>query len=461
MKHFNIAVLLLGFLGVAASVNLIAVFAPETGFDALWYHLTISKIYLTSHFVFHIPGGLLYYSAMPRLVEVLNIPLLSLLSDTGPHLLSFSAGIGAAVLTYLLARVYVNKTMSLLAATVFYVTPLVGWLSGSGYIDLIVTFWQVLAFYLLVRKRYWLVGLVLGLAVSTKSLQLATLLVYFALVVIVVRKPIEAIKMALVAILVGLPWYLLDFLNTGSPIYPIAAGLFDSSVSSKAQLIQPLSIVGDYWKIFLAPDDIISPIFLLIVPFGIAVRKKILPQSRLLVSFFGLSYLVWWLIPRTGGGRFILPFLPVWAVLVAQIISAIEKRVQYLLICSILIVSVTNLVYRFGAEYKLINYLLGKESKQEYLCQNFDFSLGNFYDCDGYFSRTITAHDLVYVKGVHNLFYVNFPFVDETYYRGQKVNYILIQGGSPLQNLPYQLTSQKWQLVYNNSHTRVKLYKLL
>src|SRR5262245_17284235 len=44
-------------------LNFIGVLGPERGFDALWYHLTLPKLYLLNHSIFFIPGGLLYYSA--------------------------------------------------------------------------------------------------------------------------------------------------------------------------------------------------------------------------------------------------------------------------------------------------------------------------------------------------------------------------------------------------------------
>src|SRR5262245_28880466 len=39
-------------------INLIGTLGPELGFDALWYHLTLPKLYLLNHEIFFIPGGL-------------------------------------------------------------------------------------------------------------------------------------------------------------------------------------------------------------------------------------------------------------------------------------------------------------------------------------------------------------------------------------------------------------------
>src|SRR5579862_5231038 len=45
-------------------VNILGAISPETSFDALWYHLTLAKIYAANHKIIHVPGGLLYYSDM-------------------------------------------------------------------------------------------------------------------------------------------------------------------------------------------------------------------------------------------------------------------------------------------------------------------------------------------------------------------------------------------------------------
>ncbi|KKT96647.1 MAG: hypothetical protein UW99_C0053G0005 [Candidatus Collierbacteria bacterium GW2011_GWC2_45_15] len=79
-------------------LNLLTVFTPEIGFDALWYHLTLPKLWLYKHQWFF-PGGLMYYSVMPRLSETLFIPLIALTGYIGPKFLQFLAGLGTALLT--------------------------------------------------------------------------------------------------------------------------------------------------------------------------------------------------------------------------------------------------------------------------------------------------------------------------------------------------------------------------
>ena len=62
-----LSVILIFILILQGAVNLVGALGPELGFDALWYHLTLPKIYLENHSINFLPGGLFYYSAMPKL----------------------------------------------------------------------------------------------------------------------------------------------------------------------------------------------------------------------------------------------------------------------------------------------------------------------------------------------------------------------------------------------------------
>src|SRR3989344_4563919 len=109
------SLLLISILVFAAGINFLGVLVPERGFDALWYHLTIPKIYLSRGEIFHIPGGLLYHSALPRLGEILYLLGIKIDPVIGPHLVSWASGISSAVLIYLIARLYIPKSWALLA----------------------------------------------------------------------------------------------------------------------------------------------------------------------------------------------------------------------------------------------------------------------------------------------------------------------------------------------------------
>lgn len=367
---------------LASLVNLVAALGPELGFDALWYHLTIPKIYQMWGKIDFIPGGLLYYSAMPRLGEFLY-----LVGDRGAHLINLAAGLGAAYITYKIARkIGLSSFFSFLSSLIFYATPLVGWQSGSAYVDLIRTFFEALALYWVLSNRNFLGGIAAGLAISTKTLALGSLGILWLLSKL-------SWRFLLPAVLIAAPWFIWAYFKTGYPFYPIGA-----------------------WLSLGTPGfELPGPIYLMVLPFFFKVKKP-----GLLTAYVVLSFLVWLITPHTGEGRFLLPYLPAWSVLAAVII----QKYKLLLPVAVLI-AVINIGYRAAANIKVLPYLAGRETKEQYLCKHLDFSTAVFVDCDGWFAKNIKAPDLVLVKGFHNLYYINFPFVHETWYKGEKVTYVL------------------------------------
>jgi hypothetical protein len=103
-----------------ALVNLAGVLGPELGFDALWYHLTLPKIYLQNHSIFYVPGGLLYYSAMPKLAETLYIVGLAFGNEIFVKLIHFFFGILSLFALYKLSRKFLPINLSLLVLILFY-----------------------------------------------------------------------------------------------------------------------------------------------------------------------------------------------------------------------------------------------------------------------------------------------------------------------------------------------------
>lgn len=418
----------------AALVNLAGAFGPELGFDALWYHLTIPKLYLQWGRVDYIPGGLLYYSVMPKLGEFFY--MLVGANDIGAHLINWLFGLGTALIIYKISRKFLDAKYSILAAIIFYATPLVGWQSGSAYVDIIRTFFEALAFYFVISGNVIFAGISAALAISVKTLALGSIPI-LALLVILRRG--NVIKFLLPAILLSAPWFIYSYFQTGYPFYPLGAGILDQS--------HRLGIFT-WWKIF--PDsDPITPVYLILVPFFVKevfLHRKRTSYETSLTVYVILSYLIWWLTPRTGGGRFLLPYLPVWSVLAACIIYKIKPR---FLIFLTIFIAIINIGYRAAAQIKILPYLTGKESRTEYLCKNLDFKTAVFVDCDGFFAKTIKPQDLVLVSGFHNLYYINFPFVHESWSKNETVNYILT----------YRATASG-TLVYENSLTGARLFKL-
>ena len=111
---------IIGLILLSALVNLIGALGPELGFDALWYHLTLPKIYTIYRRIVFIPGNLLYYSAMPKLAEMFYLPAVFLNKEIIAKLTHYLFGLFSALALYRLSSRYLKRPRALLAVLVYY-----------------------------------------------------------------------------------------------------------------------------------------------------------------------------------------------------------------------------------------------------------------------------------------------------------------------------------------------------
>ncbi len=477
-----------------ASVNLLGALGPETAFDALWYHLTLPKLYLANQRIEFIPGGLLYYNAMPKLAEMLYIAGLAFGNEVTVKLIHFSFGLLTCLAIYKLSRKFFNQLLSLIAIVIFYSNLVIGWESITAYADLTRTFFEVMGLWSFLnwhetKKNKWLIisAVMIGFAITTKLLALGSLLIFSLILLFSSKQLIKAIKNLLTflffALLIPLPWLIFSYQNTGNPVYPFFSNIYKVTP-------EPLSIITfikDTWILFTQSADPISPIYMIFLPLILlltfyvsgkrgasASRIRILdkPEAHKLhnmnelnelkligiYSFFAI--ILWYFTPRTGGGRFILPYLPAFSILCMAVFSKIFNNskmylVKNFLLIIIIITSCISIIYRIAANSKYIPVIIGLQSKDAYLTNNLNFSFGDFYDTDGYFKRNIKTTDRILLFGFHNLYYADFPFIDSSWVKkGDSFNYIAIQNTK----LPKQF--KNWKHIYKNEKTHVELYSL-
>ncbi len=467
-NKFTYALILL--LLLQSLINLIGVFGPEISFDALWYHLTLPKLYILWHSIFHIPGNLLYYSDMPKLAEMLYTAAMILANEYFAKLIHYSFAVLTLIAIYKLSRKYLSKNLSLLAALIFYSNLVVGWESITAYVDLARTFFEVMAFWGFVnwiekKEKKWLIvsGVMLGFTATTKIVAYGSLLIFLALFTYQFYLGKDKARVLIknfflfcfFSILIPLPWFIFSFVNTGNPFYPY----FTNAVvdSGRTFVLPNLSfILEDLYTFFLRLNDPISPIYLIVVPLIIVNFKKYSPRAKELVIYTFISVVIWYLALENRGGRFIMPYLPVFSILAMYSIKQLTSKYLYnFLIIVAVLISIISIGYRGVANAKFIPFILGKETKSEFLTKNLNFSFGDFYDTDNYFKNNVKSSDKVLLYGFHNLYYVDFPFIDSSFVKkGYKFNYIAVQNNA----LPERFNN--WKQIYYNPITKVKLYSL-
>lgn len=477
----NPTALLFALFILLAFINLIGALGPELSFDALWYHLTLPKLYLLHHAIYHIPGGLLYYSDMPKLGEMLYTGALALGSEITAKLIHYFFGILCCVALYKFSRKFFTRFVSLLTIIIFYSNLVVDTESIAAYIDLIRTFFEILALWsftewLQKQKFRWFLtsALMVGLAITTKVLAIGSLVVFSILITAVSisknrfknifsgfekshRLFIRLFVYWLIALLIPLPWFIFSFIHTGNPVYPFFTHTYEISPTSFG-FFQFFTML---WDLFMYSPDPISPVYLIFLPLLFVTFTSFKKEMKVIVYYCGLCLILWYLTPQTGGGRFILPYLPALSLVCGAVYSQILKKTRIewrylskILFFVIVFVATISIGYRFIANSKYIPVLIGKESQSQFLSSHLNFSFGDFYDTDGYFANHVKPSDTVLLYGFHNLYYVDFPFIDSSWIKKRdRFNYIAVQ------NVKLPVRFKNWQLVYSNNKTEVKLYK--
>ena len=169
----------------------------------------------------------------------------------------------------------------------------------------------------------------------------------------------------------------------------------------------------------------------------------------------GFSLVIWTLTPITGGGRFLLGYLPVLWIAGAIILSRLEmyKRYFYVTLLSLLFLLCIAILYRGAASVKYIPVVLGFQSKQQFLTDHLNFLYGDFYDTDGEFKKNIKPSSKVLLYGFHNLYYMDVLFIDSSWVKkGDTFEYIATQ------HAPLPSRFKYWMPIYTNPMTGVTLY---
>lgn len=479
IKHSIYFYIIFGLIILQISINLVGAIGPELSFDALWYHLTLPKLYIMYHKIWFIPGGLLYYSTMPKLAEMLYTAGLSFGTEVIPKLIHFTFGIFCCLALYTFARKFYGKTLSLLVVAIFYSNLVVGWESITAYIDLIRTFFEILAVWAWVNwqnkkqnKYFFISSIILGFAITTKLLSFETLCIITICNIALFIKEKNAIKSSItyvfiyifLSLLIPLPWFIFSFVYTQNPFYPFFSPYF---TSVQHTIINPvhlsgLTILQTYWSLFTHAADPIGPIYLASIPLLIITFKKLTKPFKLLGVFVVLGLLGWYPVSSIEGSRLLLPYLAIFSLIVPALFTALikmkirhSKFMIYTTYCFILLSLIISIFYRLLANIKFIPVVFGKETKSQFLTEHLNFSFGDFYDTDNYFSQHIKSTDTVLLLGFHNEYYVNFPFIDVSWLTSHdKYDYIAIQHGM----LTKKASTRK--LIYINPTTDVRLYTL-
>lgn len=420
-KDFNLIKYFLGLSLVLFVLNFLSVFTPEIGFDALWYHLTLPRLWLQNN-QYHFSGGLLYYSVMPRLTEWIFTPLIYFFGTTGPKFLQLLSGLGVCWLTYKIARVQnLGRNLSVLASCLFYLSFLVSWQSSSAYIDLFRSFLETSALYMFLTKKKMLGAILLGLSLGTKWLALFSVVIYGL---------VFGLSIIPISMFVALPWFVTAYVYTGNPVFPLFSSILQNG-------FQPL--FGAIYNLFASPiiftfpfDDFISPVTGLLFSLA-AVSLLFSGVDQKKITYVGILGGLATLVLDPPSARFFLPYYPAVIISALFLVKKIPISLRNITLWILLVSGVVVLLLRISAFQKNIPFLLGKQTTNQYLASLSSRLPDTFIDSDDFVKNNLKDEKIIIDK-LHNLYYFPYHFDHTSWTQDTKgYNYLVTKNQDPKQ----------------------------
>ncbi len=371
--------------------HFIQVWVPETGFDALWYHLPVTQLIVEHHGFYYDPQ--LYQSVNPLWSDLFFVAGFQLGGMTGAKLVAYGFGLSLLLVTWQLCRMVLNRKWSLAVILIISTFQVISWQSASFYIDLANAFWLLSAVWLLLlhlekdRKCHQLVrsAALLGASLATKLFSVL-LLPVMGVILWFHSKPAVRWKNVLtyeaVSVMVALPYYLFAYFKTGNPVYAIQLHLeklaqiggqansvnyiFQRTLQLPWSLIQ-VSLVRDYvW--------IVLPLLWIAIGLNFKQIRRNTALFSLLIFAIG-EWLVWWYVPPLStryavAGFITLVIVGMWSV--NRFLKNQSNNIQtswWLVVGASVVIQFAPRLY---VNYRSLKYLLGFQTQTQYLHQFYD-----------------------------------------------------------------------------------------
>lgn len=361
-------------------LHLIQVFTPETGFDAVWYHLPLAKVVNEAH---RFIGTLEFYQSFnPQFSDSFFYLGFAAIGEVGTKIVAYLFGLSTIVVTYFLSKKVLNKTWSLLVVLLISGFQVISWQSASFYVDVAKAYWELSSLLFLLSKPQQILkaGFSFGASLATKLFSIALLPVMILITLLQDGKK-TAIHFSVAAISVALPFYIFAYQISGNPFYSLfehvsklqEIGGSDSTINyivlRTVQL--PLSLYQ-----MIVNREYTTPLLLLFIPLVITYWEK-LHKDKLLFSLtiFSLYQLaLWWWLPPTSV-RYALSGFITATIVTVTLVNWFAKQhklphniiVLFLILCGLLFMPIRVYVAARSAAY-----LLHLQTKDQYLKQFLD-----------------------------------------------------------------------------------------
>jgi hypothetical protein len=381
-------------LGAIWSLHFLGLFTPETGFDAVWYHLPVIARFVEAGSIFFIPE--LYQSVNPLFSDLIFGVGYWLGGEFGTKVVSYVIGLAFIWYCYELAGFFLSKKWTLLAVVMISTFQVVSWQSSSFYVDLAKAMWEVAAVTMLLQfyqqqavsqkstKWFLLAGLFFGASLATKLFSLFLIPVFsWGVWSLSLKNKWKNVFIFMISsLIVAWPFYFYTYQNTGTPFYSF--GIHEqklSEIGGQSSLVLYFlarlgALPASLTQLTLFSRDYTTLLFLVFSPLLLVFFSQIWSDKkmRFLLIFSVYQYLIWWFLPPLSTRYALSGFVTLLIVFLIAIQKylKVKPEAKKYVIATIGLAIAINVLPRLVVAQRQWKYLSGQQSKTEYIQQFYD-----------------------------------------------------------------------------------------
>lgn len=390
-------------LFVIWGLHFLQVLVPETGFDAVWYHLPVVSYILTTGAISYVPE--LYQTMNPLFADMYFMVGFAVLGTTGAKIVAYFFGVLLAAATYYVSRFFLRRHLSLLVVATVSLFQVVAWQSSSFYVDVAKAFFELMAILavLYAHKKssrfLFLAALFLSASLATKMFSFLLLPIILLMLWFEWRR--SGLRVSYFVVLVGtlfslaLPYYIGAWWYTGNPIFsfvvPIAIlGEIGGNASPIGYVFSRVVSSPTFFVRLLLSRDYVAPLSVaFLFPILVRIRDILNDYSlKILCAFSFFQVGLWWLVPpfstRYALSGFITLFLLGVVIVDRYFVHNRRQRKIFLLVLGVQVLLL--LIPRLLVAQRSLTFILTDQTEAEYVRQFYDGTIDDKLDA-WYFSE--------------------------------------------------------------------------
>lgn len=377
------------FLTIIWLSHFIQVLVPETGFDAVWYHLPVVDGILKNGEIIFSPD--LYQSINPLFSDLFFLVGYYFLGETGTKLIAYFFAVGLIYASYKLSKLFVDSKLSFGIITLISTFQVISWQSASFYIDVAKAFWEILAIYFFIKsiKTNKLIDKIksvfafsASLATKLFSIFLLPTFLYIHFKTSNTNSRMTLIQAVIFSLILPTYFYLNSYFVTGNAFYSFSIHLDKlSEIGGESNLLKylfdrTLLLIFSPLKLIVVRDYVSPLISILLIPVVFKIRE-IYGNEKLRVLFiFSVSqWLLWWYLPPLSTRYALSGFITLLILEITVLKKYFVKVTNHQILISLVLFASINFVPRLFVNARSLSYLLGNQTHKEYVEQFYDGSI--------------------------------------------------------------------------------------